>query len=91
MNCSGCGFEVQSGFAFCPKCGARQPIACTDCGFPCAPDFAFCPKCGTAVAGAAKVPGNHVDRAKPAPLSPQPRDAPRPVEGRQTAEADRRL
>jgi adenylate cyclase len=90
MNCSGCGFEVQSGFAFCPKCGARQPIACTDCGFPCAPDFAFCPKCGTAVAGAAKVPGNQVDRAKPAPLSPQPRDAPRPVEGRQTAEADRR-
>jgi hypothetical protein len=27
MNCSGCGFEVQSGFAFCPKCGARQPAA----------------------------------------------------------------
>ena len=23
MNCSACGFEVQRGFAFCPKCGAN--------------------------------------------------------------------
>ena len=90
MNCSGCGFEVQNGFAFCPKCGARQPIACTDCGFPCAPDFAFCPKCGAAVAGAAKVTGNQVDKTRPVPLPVQPRDALRPVEARQTAEADRR-
>jgi class 3 adenylate cyclase len=46
MNCAGCGFEVQSGFAFCPKCGVRQPKACSGCGFPCPPDFAFCPRCG---------------------------------------------
>ncbi|MDA9391939.1 adenylate cyclase [Bradyrhizobium sp. CCBAU 45394] len=49
MNCSCCGLEVQSGFAFCPKCGTRQPNACPGCGFPCAPDFAYCPKCGAFV------------------------------------------
>lgn len=53
MNCTGCGFELQSGFAFCPKCGARQPRACAACGYSCAPDFAFCPKCGSRVDGAA--------------------------------------
>ncbi|MHC2577152.1 putative ATPase/class 3 adenylate cyclase [Bradyrhizobium diazoefficiens] len=50
MNCSCCGLEVQSGFAFCPKCGTKQPNACPGCGFPCAPDFAYCPKCGAFVA-----------------------------------------
>lgn len=50
MNCSCCGLEVQSGFAFCPKCGTKQPNACPGCGFPCAPDFAYCPKCGALVA-----------------------------------------
>src|SRR5882757_865096 len=49
MNCSRCGFEVQSGFAFCPKCGAKQPNACPGCGHVCAPDFAYCPKCGAQV------------------------------------------
>ncbi|RXH24363.1 adenylate cyclase [Bradyrhizobium nanningense] len=49
MNCSRCGFEVQSGFAFCPKCGTKQPNPCPGCGFPCAPDFAYCPKCGASV------------------------------------------
>jgi len=53
MNCSGCGFEVQSGFAFCPKCGTKQPNACPGCGFPCAPDFVYCPKCGSLISGAA--------------------------------------
>lgn len=49
MTCSGCGSEVQSGFAFCPKCGTKQPSACARCGFPCAPDFVYCPKCGALV------------------------------------------
>ena len=49
MNCACCGSEVQSGFAFCPKCGTKQPNACPGCGHPCAPDFAYCPKCGTRV------------------------------------------
>ena len=26
MDCSGCGFEVESGYAFCPRCGKRQPV-----------------------------------------------------------------
>src|SRR5579883_625306 len=63
MNCAGCGFEIQSGFAFCPKCGARQPIACAACLYPCAPDFAFCPKCGAAVAAGKPGAPNGGDRA----------------------------
>jgi adenylate cyclase len=47
MACSGCGFqELSPDFAFCPKCGRRQPAPCAACGFLCAPDFAFCPRCG---------------------------------------------
>src|SRR5262245_34887365 len=57
MNCSCCGSEVQSGFAFCPKCGTKQPNACPGCGYLCAPDFAHCPKCGARIAGAPKAGG----------------------------------
>ena len=57
MNCSCCGSEVQSGFAFCPKCGTKQPNACPACGYLCAPDFAYCPKCGALVTAAAKSGG----------------------------------
>lgn len=64
MNCSGCGFEVQSGFAFCPKCGAKQPNACPGCGYACAPDFAYCPKCGAQVDDAVK-PGNQRKPSSP--------------------------
>jgi predicted ATPase/class 3 adenylate cyclase len=46
MDCSGCGFQIESSFAFCPKCGVRQPVQCPSCGYLCSPDFAFCPKCG---------------------------------------------
>ncbi|MBZ9850368.1 AAA family ATPase [Mesorhizobium sp. CA14] len=54
MNCLGCGFEVERGFAFCPKCGKRQPVPCASCGYLCAPDFEFCPKCGASVRASAK-------------------------------------
>lgn len=54
MNCSGCGFVIESGFAFCPKCGAKQSITCSGCGHSCLPDFAFCPKCGSGLGAAAK-------------------------------------
>ncbi|MBX5160543.1 tetratricopeptide repeat protein [Rhizobium sp. NZLR8] len=54
MECAGCGFDVQSGFAFCPRCGARQPLCCAACGNPCQPDFAFCPKCGASISGKAQ-------------------------------------
>jgi len=100
MNCSSCGFEVQSGFAFCPKCGVRLPIACADCGYPCAPDFAFCPKCGAAVADAARASPSHADIRKTAPRQATPHvPAPPlvemdpisgPAEGKFEAHADRR-
>ncbi|MBX5040112.1 tetratricopeptide repeat protein [Rhizobium lentis] len=51
MECAGCGFDIQSGYAFCPRCGARQPLSCAACGFPSQPDFAFCPKCGASLSG----------------------------------------
>jgi predicted ATPase/class 3 adenylate cyclase len=54
MNCSRCGSEVQSGFAFCPRCGTKQPSACSCCGYLCASDFAYCPKCGAEVNAVAK-------------------------------------
>lgn len=68
MNCSGCGFEVQSGFAFCPKCGTKQPNACPGCGFPCAPDFVYCPKCGSLISGATKDGGQASAQTSPATL-----------------------
>ncbi len=67
MNCSRCGFEVQSGFAFCPKCGAKQPNLCPSCGYVCAPDFAYCPKCGAHVDDAPNA-GNQ--REPPSPTIP---------------------
>ena len=57
MNCFSCGSEVQSGFAFCPKCGTKQPNACPACGYLCAPDFVYCPKCGALVTEAPKSGG----------------------------------
>ncbi|MGO7421736.1 adenylate/guanylate cyclase domain-containing protein, partial [Rhizobium ruizarguesonis] len=54
MECSGCGFDIQSGFAFCPRCGAKQPLSCAACGHPCQPDFAFCPRCGASIPGTAQ-------------------------------------
>ncbi|MDC7742360.1 MULTISPECIES: adenylate/guanylate cyclase domain-containing protein [Rhizobium] len=51
MECAGCGVDIQSGFAFCPQCGTRQPVPCAACGNPCQPDFAFCPRCGASIEG----------------------------------------
>jgi predicted ATPase/class 3 adenylate cyclase len=65
MNCSCCGSEVQSGFAFCPKCGTKQPNACPGCGYVCAPDFAYCPKCGALVVEVPKTGGQASTRTSP--------------------------
>jgi len=70
MNCSNCGFEIQSSFAFCPKCGTRQPTICAGCGYLCAPDFAFCPKCGAAVGEAVKGGASNGDKQRSPPGSP---------------------
>ena len=45
MECSGCGFQIESGFAFCPKCGMRQPMPVLQlrlslrAGFPVLPEM----------------------------------------------------
>ncbi|WP_173510138.1 adenylate/guanylate cyclase domain-containing protein [Sinorhizobium psoraleae] len=63
MNCHECGYEIESGFAFCPKCGAKQQILCPGCGYSCPPHFAFCPQCGTQVSASAP----SVPRSAPLP------------------------
>lgn len=68
MNCSCCGCEVQSGFAFCPKCGTKQPNPCPGCGYACAPDFAYCPKCGALVGEALKNGGQARPSRPTAPI-----------------------
>ena len=82
--CAGCGSEVASDFAFCPRCGRRLPSPCPACGFACDPDFAFCPRCG-----AARAAGAATRAAAPAPIAPQnvPARVGADGEGR---EADRR-
>ncbi|ESZ55753.1 AAA family ATPase [Mesorhizobium sp. C120A] len=93
MNCSGCGFEIEGGYAFCPKCGRRQPVPCASCGYACAPDFEFCPKCGASVGAAAKA----AERPAPTPSRTiaQPSRAPSPnIESEEgphsVSDADRR-
>ena len=79
-TCSGCAYEAASGFAFCPRCGARLPASCAACGRACEPDFAFCPHCGTPRV------------MQPAAAPPVQRPNPTPPAGRSEAgrEADRR-
>src|SRR5262249_15688293 len=81
-------------FAFCPKCGARQPARCAGCGYPCPPDFAFCPKCGQKQAGTPQP----IEPPTAAPPSPAPSRgpvrpapaAPAPATAARASEADRR-
>lgn len=83
MNCTSCGFDVQSSFAFCPKCGAKQASVCPSCKYLCPPDFLFCPKCGTQIADAPAVSGPQ----KPGEM---PGQAPLPVPIKPETGADRR-
>ncbi|MGO4831269.1 zinc ribbon domain-containing protein, partial [Rhizobiaceae sp. 2RAB30] len=89
MNCAGCGFELESGFAFCPGCGRRQPQACAACGYLCAADFSFCPKCGSQIGAKAKTDNASASPqgapAKAAPPAPMPSST-----GGRDGEADRR-
>src|SRR5258708_14515935 len=82
MNCPRCGSEVQSGFAFCPKCGTKQPGSCPGCGYMCARDFAYCPKCGALVGDVPKAGRESSSPTIPAtapmgahPLAPTPNPA----------------
>src|SRR5262245_59441027 len=73
MACAGCGFDTSADFAFCPRCGRRQPAPCPACGAPCEPDFAFCPRCG-APRGAGPTPA---PTAAPRAMEPAAREADR--------------
>jgi adenylate cyclase len=83
MPCVGCGFELTPGFAYCPRCGRRQPTPCAACGFSCDPDFAFCPSCGAA--GRSHSTRAAPDRAGAAPVGV----APTPLEPIETLPATR--
>lgn len=98
MNCAACGFDVQSGFAYCARCGAKQPSICVGCGYPCPPDFLFCPRCGVKVGSSRPEP--HQNAATPAMPAARPVDTLPASTGRRgeqpaslphgDAEADRR-
>jgi adenylate cyclase len=65
MACAGCGLETSPDFAFCPRCGRRQPTPCAACGTSLEADFAFCPRCGAARGSAAAA-----NKAVSAPAAP---------------------
>ena len=77
MNCVACDFELDAGFGFCPKCGAKQAQTCPSCAYECEPGFAFCPKCGSGLDA----------EAAPAEQAPAPAPAPK---AEKKEEADRR-
>ncbi|PZM11210.1 adenylate/guanylate cyclase domain-containing protein [Rhizobium tubonense] len=85
MECGACGNAIQSGFAFCPKCGARQPVVCAVCGQACQLEFAFCPRCGAAVGSSERRVSASAEAAAVAPEESKPGMS--PLSG---AEADRR-
>ena len=89
MDCSGCGFQIKSSFAFCPNCGARQPVPCSSCGYPCPPDFAFCPQCGTRTAAKVNDQATSTPSRTAARLPPQEAEG-QPASAHAVAHADRR-
>ena len=66
MACTGCGLETSPDFAFCPRCGRRQPTPCAACGSSLEADFAFCPRCGAARGSAAAANKGVLEPAVPA-------------------------
>ena len=53
--CNKCGFAVEEGFRYCPRCSAPQLPICSNCGQPMKAEFAWCPYCGQG-AGTANAP-----------------------------------
>lgn len=48
INCVECGSEVDTGFSYCPECGAEVEFdRCPDCDAAIAPDADACPECGS--------------------------------------------
>ncbi len=54
LHCSYCGSRIETGAAFCSKCGRRignkqEKTFCIKCGNELEADMQFCPKCGSGV------------------------------------------
>ena len=48
-SCPQCGFAIQSGFNFCPRCSCRLSPSCPQCQRIVSPQDAYCPYCGASL------------------------------------------
>lgn len=51
--CNKCGYRVEEGFRYCPRCSSPQAPICGQCGRPMKPEYAWCPYCGQGAGTAA--------------------------------------
>jgi len=47
--CPQCGYTVQSGFNFCPRCNHKLGPSCPQCQRVVGADAVYCPYCGTSL------------------------------------------
>ena len=52
LNCTHCGVQVRTGFAFCPKCGGSLSQACPQCRRAVETGWTHCVYCGASLSGA---------------------------------------
>jgi len=52
VNCTHCGAQVRTGFAFCPKCGGALAQACRQCRRAVEPGWTHCVHCGASLTAA---------------------------------------
>jgi RNA polymerase subunit RPABC4/transcription elongation factor Spt4 len=52
VNCTHCGAQVRTGFAFCPKCGGALSQACPQCHRAVEPGWTHCVYCGASLGAA---------------------------------------
>ncbi len=77
MKCRKCGFEIQDGGSFCPRCGTRVTEVCPRCGCELQEGQRFCPRCGAETPEAGRQMYNEPFRQAPSgvpagPGSPMP-------------------
>jgi RNA polymerase subunit RPABC4/transcription elongation factor Spt4 len=52
VDCTHCGTQVRTGFAFCPKCGGSLSQACPQCRRAVETGWTHCVYCGASLSGA---------------------------------------